>query len=416
MSGALRDFRGPGYSKISKTIEDAIQLTRLLKFQYLWVDALCIVQDDPADQQIQIKNMHGVYETAFLTIVAASGEPANAGLPGLAPDTRGYEQREVIVVDSAAGNPGLSLVTTVKKNPQSWDRSFAVGQGDLETSAWNRRAWTMQEKVLSRRTITFSDEQGSFFEIRNFHCRSFIKTSYHELSLSSLAQPTPPWNLYRDLFEGDYSDALAAVIEMLHDTKGERFIWGLPCSRFGLALSRAGLGWGELATRIVRLEMTVRRGSDISVTYRDVKKHTPELTSDTLTELADDYVLFFWADTARFLVEIPAFDSFENTPSTSKDWGSLRPVIYNAIRKRVGTACAVQNDHSSSTKSQVHRAWHDFVAIGRRDVPEIPEFSAQILALQIEWRKSIAYRMNMAEIDEVAWVGAAPRKNLIALA
>jgi hypothetical protein len=245
--------------QVPKTIEDAILVTRLLGFKYLWVDALCIIQDDAGDQKVQISNMHGIYKTAFLTVVAASGKHANAGLPGLRPNTREYEQREVVVIDPMDQNPGLSLMTTVKKNPQSWASSYSVGQGDLEMSGWNRRAWTMQEKALSRRTITFSEEQVSwdcpcasfweeaFFEIRNLRCRPIISTSYHHLSLSTLAEKRPPWELYRNLvstysqrdlsYPGDYSDAFTAVIQMMDDTKGERFLWGLPCSRFGLALS-----------------------------------------------------------------------------------------------------------------------------------------------------------------------------------
>lgn len=244
---------------VPQTIEDAINLTKLLDFDFLWVDALCIVQDDADDQKVQISNMHGIYKTAFLTIVAASGEHSNVGLPGLRPDTRHYQQREVVVVDPTDSDPGLSLMATVHRSPQHIESSYMVGQGDLELSVWNRRAWTMQEKALSRRTITFSDEQVSrdcpcasfweeaFFEIRNLRCRSIITTSYHDLSLSSLAQAGPPWELYRNLvstysqrnlsFPGDYSDAFSAVIEMMTEMKGEHFLWGLPCSRFGLALS-----------------------------------------------------------------------------------------------------------------------------------------------------------------------------------
>jgi hypothetical protein len=245
--------------EIPNTIRDAIELTKLLGINYLWVDALCIIQDDTDDQQIQINNMHGIYKTAFITIVAASGEHSNAGLPGLRPNTRAYMQQETVIIDPSDHTPGLSVLTTVKKLPTSWNSSYTTGQGDIELSVWNRRAWTMQEKALSRRTITFSEEQVSwdcpcasfweeaFFEVRNLRCRSIISTSYHDLSLSSLTQNKSPWNLYRNLvslysqrelsYPGDYNDAFAAVIEMMNDTTGEKFLWGLPCSRFNLALS-----------------------------------------------------------------------------------------------------------------------------------------------------------------------------------
>lgn len=245
--------------QVPQTIEDAIELTKLLGFDYLWVDALCIIQDDAADQQIQINNMHGVYKTAFVTIVAASGEHSDAGLPGLRAGTRHYEQRTTIVVGPTNQDPGMSLVTSVKSLPQSLGSSWTVGHGDIDTSVWNRRAWTMQEKALSRRTITFSEEQVSwdchcasfseeaFFEIRNLRCRSITSTSYQDLTLSSLSRDKAPFDLYRNLvdrfsqrdlsYPGDYNDAFAAIIEMFSDTTGEMFLWALPCSRFNLALS-----------------------------------------------------------------------------------------------------------------------------------------------------------------------------------
>jgi hypothetical protein len=120
-----------GALAVPQTIEDAIELTRRLGFQFLWVDALCIVQDDLLNQQIQINNMHGIYKTASVTIVAASGKHSNAGLPGFRPGTRHYEQREMIVIDPTDKDPDLSLMTNVKSIPQSWGSSWAVGYGDI---------------------------------------------------------------------------------------------------------------------------------------------------------------------------------------------------------------------------------------------------------------------------------------------
>ncbi len=54
------------------TIRDAVLLTRLLGFRYLWVDALCIVQDDPAHWAQESAVMDQVYGNATLTIAASS--------------------------------------------------------------------------------------------------------------------------------------------------------------------------------------------------------------------------------------------------------------------------------------------------------------------------------------------------------
>jgi hypothetical protein len=69
--------------QVPQTIGDAIELTKLLDFDYLRVDTVCTMQDDAANQQIQIHDMYGVYKTAFATIGAASVEHLDACLPGL---------------------------------------------------------------------------------------------------------------------------------------------------------------------------------------------------------------------------------------------------------------------------------------------------------------------------------------------
>jgi hypothetical protein len=55
------------------TIRDAIEVTRRLGYHYLWVDSLCIVQDDDHERHAQINMMDEIYSNASLTIAAASG-------------------------------------------------------------------------------------------------------------------------------------------------------------------------------------------------------------------------------------------------------------------------------------------------------------------------------------------------------
>ncbi|KAF6804772.1 tol protein [Colletotrichum musicola] len=57
---------------LPKTIRDALEVTRGLNVRYLWVDIVCVVQDDEADRREQICQMDMIYGHAAVTIVAAS--------------------------------------------------------------------------------------------------------------------------------------------------------------------------------------------------------------------------------------------------------------------------------------------------------------------------------------------------------
>jgi len=57
---------------LAQTIKDAVSITRQLGFQYLWIDALCIVQDCPTDKSNEISRMHEVYKNSTLTISAST--------------------------------------------------------------------------------------------------------------------------------------------------------------------------------------------------------------------------------------------------------------------------------------------------------------------------------------------------------
>ena len=126
-----------GPKPLPRTISDAIDLVRAIGQKYLWVDALCIIQDDKDDQKHQIRNMDLVYGLASFTIVAADG--ADAGLVGVKSGTR------KIVQDIEEVEPNLTLVVSL----------CGFGPQQRARSKWNTRAWTFQEALLSRRMVIF---------------------------------------------------------------------------------------------------------------------------------------------------------------------------------------------------------------------------------------------------------------------
>jgi len=72
-----------------------------LEGRYLWVDALCLIQDDTEDLDRGVNAMDLIYERAWLTVVAACGHDANARLPGVQNGTRKASRNTVEIKPGA---------------------------------------------------------------------------------------------------------------------------------------------------------------------------------------------------------------------------------------------------------------------------------------------------------------------------
>jgi hypothetical protein len=132
---------------LPQTIRDAIRLCLRFQLQYLWVDSLCIVQDDPTDVAYQTSLMDAVYSNALFTIIAAAGSDCSASLPGVTPQSRNINQQRAFI--HSADGWELSAMLSLEQG---------ISQ-KIESSTWRSRGWTFQERQLSRRTLTFLPNQ-----------------------------------------------------------------------------------------------------------------------------------------------------------------------------------------------------------------------------------------------------------------
>jgi hypothetical protein len=129
---------------LSKTHKEAIATTRELGLRYIWIDSLCIVQDDPEDWFREAHLMGSVFENAFCTI-AATG--AKDGSIGLFTDNG----RKRIRLPCEPGRPELGHMYFGRRIP---NRTESVDSAPLQ-----RRGWVLQERILSRRVIHFAEDQ-----------------------------------------------------------------------------------------------------------------------------------------------------------------------------------------------------------------------------------------------------------------
>ncbi|KAI8632002.1 heterokaryon incompatibility protein-domain-containing protein [Xylariaceae sp. FL1651] len=126
----------------SKTIVDATHVVRSLGYRYLWVDSLCILQDDVASIQQNVMEMGRVYSRALFTIVAAAGVDANHGVPGVSPEVSRTQKQHRVAIN------GLHIPNRL--------------HSDINSTWWNTRGWTYQERVLPSRLLFFSEVQVEY--------------------------------------------------------------------------------------------------------------------------------------------------------------------------------------------------------------------------------------------------------------
>lgn len=128
------------FQELPLTIQDSISLVKLLGWRYLWIDLLCIRQNDTDDKKALVKKMHLIFEEASFTIVAAGGQDANTPLVGL------FSPRS----PEPAGKLILSMgsITLSPARPALPDL--------LAETTWIKRGWTFQEDVLSRCCLYFT--------------------------------------------------------------------------------------------------------------------------------------------------------------------------------------------------------------------------------------------------------------------
>lgn len=175
------------WSGLSKTFQDAVILTRLMGLRYLWIDSLCIIQDDAIDWQIESSNMARIYEKSYVTI---SANNSTGMLLGPSAIRRSHSVQ--LEATDLYGEPKAIII----RSPLDHEKFFASsleGVG-LDGSEWehdyplSKRAWCFQERLLATRILHFTEEEV-VFECKT-HCECECGSIVHR------KYGTPLKNLY----------------------------------------------------------------------------------------------------------------------------------------------------------------------------------------------------------------------------
>ncbi|KAF2143125.1 uncharacterized protein K452DRAFT_247513 [Aplosporella prunicola CBS 121167] len=138
----------PENDDMSLTHREALQIAREFKYQYIWIDALCIIQNNKEDWAEESRKVAQVYSNAELTIVTGISDHSQKGFLNL------VSEPDIPSVPMPYSHPMVETEETPYCH---------VGLSRLpDIGPVNDRAWCFQESVLSRRMMIFGKEQLSF--------------------------------------------------------------------------------------------------------------------------------------------------------------------------------------------------------------------------------------------------------------
>ncbi len=135
------------HSDLSQTFQDAIFVTRKLGSSYLWIDALCIIQEDREDWQKESITMASVYGKSHLNISASAAVDGSGGC---------FQDRDSASLGHFV-TPVLNVVGELR--PMRFGRTADAFAYQIALSPLASRAWVFQERYLARRNLFFTKTQ-----------------------------------------------------------------------------------------------------------------------------------------------------------------------------------------------------------------------------------------------------------------
>ena len=137
--------------KLPKTFQQAINITFKLGFRWLWIDALCILQDCAVEKHHEIVKMAEVFRCSTLTLFAECADNANAGLSSI---------RNPLWV-----RPCEVTIKATFDEHELVSQMHAIGGSQHyqnQAAPLLRRGWVLQEEVLATRRLNFSERMISW--------------------------------------------------------------------------------------------------------------------------------------------------------------------------------------------------------------------------------------------------------------
>ncbi|KAE8442518.1 hypothetical protein EG329_003299 [Mollisiaceae sp. DMI_Dod_QoI] len=140
--------------EMSLVMRDAIKVCEALELRFLWIDSLCIVQDDLKDWERESEQMGSIYLHSFISICAPASSSCHQGFLN-------RQNRKANVIFQSSVNPAIKGTYTIEEVGlasqlgKDYPGHCTPYNIDVKVSSWGSRGWVYQERALSVRKLVF---------------------------------------------------------------------------------------------------------------------------------------------------------------------------------------------------------------------------------------------------------------------
>ncbi|KAI0552835.1 heterokaryon incompatibility protein-domain-containing protein [Xylaria curta] len=245
LTSNIDEFRGgKPIQSLSQLFQDVIGVVQRFSIRYIWIDALCIIQDSREDWETQASTMRMVYANSTCNIAASGADSPDEGL---------FRARNPEKIQ-----PGLVPCSLSSSEVQPhyiferyyWDREIRAGP-------LHNRGWVFQERILAPRVLHFAKNQILWECLTEHKCEGFPNgipghrsDKDMDLLLDSLSGTgsNKPQEMDSDIhyqwnelvkkysrcaltYPSDKLFAIAGIAQLFRDATGDEYVAGLWKSR-----------------------------------------------------------------------------------------------------------------------------------------------------------------------------------------